>query len=65
MKHHVAAPVPGDILQSLREDPALRAIYRQKSIDELDQAIARLTNAQRNAVLTGLIRLAWVQMRRM
>lgn len=65
MKHHVAKPAPANAVDTLREDPALRAIYRAKTPADLDTLIAGLTTAQRNAVLTGLIKLAWVQLRKL
>jgi hypothetical protein len=63
MKHHVAKPAPANVVDTLRTDPALRAIYRCKTIAELNTKIAGLTNAQRQAALDGLLRLAWLQLR--
>lgn len=63
MKHHVAKKPPANGMATLREDPALRAIYRAKTPEALDALIAGLTNAQRQAALDGLIRLAWFQLR--
>lgn len=65
MKHHVAKPAPANIVDTLRTDPALRAVYRCKSLAELDALIAGMTAAQRNIALAGLLKLAWVQMRRL
>lgn len=65
MKHHVAKQAPRNVAERLREDPALRAIYRAKTPAALDALIAGLTNAQRQAALDGLIRLAWVQLRKL
>lgn len=64
MKHHVAKPAPANIVDALRTDPALRAIYRCKTPAELDALIAGMTTAQRNTALAGLIKLSWVQMRK-
>lgn len=65
MKHHIAKPASGSALAALREDPALRAIYRAKSLAELNTLIEGLTLAQRTAALNGLLRLAWIQLRQM
>lgn len=65
MKHHVAKPPPGNVIELLREDPALRAIYRAKTPSALDTLIAGMTAAQRQALLEGLARLAWVTLRRL
>jgi hypothetical protein len=65
MKHHVAKPAPANVVDTLRTDPALRAIYRAKTLAELEALIAGMTAAQRNIALAGLIKLAWVQMRRL
>ncbi len=64
MKHHVVKQAPGNALNALRNDPALKAIYRCKTLVELDEKIASLTNAQRQVALDGLLRLAWQQLRR-
>jgi hypothetical protein len=64
MKHHVVKPAPGNAIDSLRNDPALRAIYRCKTLAELDAKIASLTNAQRQVALDGLLRLAWLNLRK-
>lgn len=65
MKHHVAKKPPDNIVDQLREDPALRALFRAKTPTALNTLIAGLTPAQRNAALDGLLRLAWVQLRRL
>lgn len=65
MKHHAAKPAPANIADTLRQDPALRALYRAKTPAALDALIAGLTNAQRQAALDGLLRLAWVQLRKL
>jgi hypothetical protein len=65
MKHHVAPPAPGNIRQVLREDPALRAVYRAKTPADLNALLAGMTAAQRQALLEGLARLAWVTLRRL
>jgi hypothetical protein len=65
MKHHVAKPAPANVVDTLRTDPALRAIYRAKTLAELESLIAGMTAAQRNVALAGLMKLAWVQMRRL
>jgi hypothetical protein len=64
MKHHVVKRSPENAIDSLRNDPALRAIYRCKTLAELDAKIATLTNAQRQVALDGLLRLAWLVLRR-
>lgn len=65
MKHHVAKPVPDNVIELLRDDPALRAIYRARTVAQLNTLISGMTAAQRQAALEGLLRLAWVQLRRM
>jgi hypothetical protein len=64
MKHHVVKQAPSNALDALRNDPALRAIYRCKTLAELDAKIASLTNAQRQVALDGLLRFAWIQLRK-
>jgi hypothetical protein len=64
MKHHVVRKPPANVIDTLRTDPALRAVYRAKTLDELEVLIAGMTAAQRNVALAGLIKLAWVQMRK-
>jgi hypothetical protein len=64
MKHHVVKPAPANVFGTLRTDPALRAIYRAKTLAELEALIDGMTAAQRNVALAGLIKLAWVQMRK-
>lgn len=63
MKHNVVAKPPANMADVLRKDPALAAIYRCKTIAELNTKIAGLTNAQRQVALDGLLRLAWLQLR--
>lgn len=65
MKHHVVKKAPAGFADYLRDDPALRAIYRAKTPAALDTLIAGMTAAQRQKALEGLIRLGWLQMRRM
>jgi hypothetical protein len=65
MKHHVVKPSPENAIDSLRNDPALKAIYRCKTLAELDAKISSLTNAQRQVALDGLLRFVWLQLRRL
>jgi hypothetical protein len=65
MKHHVVKPAPKNAIDSLRNDPALKAIYRCKTLAELDAKIASLTNAQRQVALDGILRFVWLQLRRL
>jgi hypothetical protein len=64
MKHHTVRKAPATAIEALREDPVLRAIYRCKTLAELDAKIASLTNAQRQVALDGLLRFAWIQLRK-
>jgi hypothetical protein len=65
MKHHVAKPAPDDILQTLREDAALKAIYRSKSLSAIDTIWGGLNNAQKDAVLKGCVKVVWLLLRRL
>jgi hypothetical protein len=65
MKHHAVKKAPDTALETIRTDPALRAIYRCKTMAELDAKIAGLTNAQRQAALDGILRFVWLQLRRL
>lgn len=64
MKHHAVSKPPKGVMPALRTDPALRAIYKCKTMEELDALIAGMTAAQRNIALAGLIKLSWVTMRK-
>lgn len=63
MKHHVPSRVPDAARRALRDDPALRALYRAKTRADLDTLIAGMTAAQRQALLEGLARLGWYLIR--
>lgn len=65
MKHHVAAPVPANVLSTLREDAALRAIYRANSLAAIDTLWAGLTNAQKDAAMKGCVKIAWLVLRKL
>jgi hypothetical protein len=65
MKHHVAPPAPVNIIEQLREDPALRAIYRAESLSAIDTIWSGLTNAQKDAVLKGCVKVVWLVLRRL
>lgn len=63
MKHHVVARAPADVISRLREDPALRTLYRAKTLAEIDAVWGTLGAAQKDALLRAMAKVIWLQLR--
>lgn len=63
MKHTARKRPQADVLDVLREDPALKALYQCKTLAEVETKLGTLTAAQRTALLEGVAKVVWVLLR--